>query len=201
MHLLWLLCSSLPNEIFSWSREIAAELWAQPNGRAVHDSSHLAPVQHLGWVSAVKHRPSKPPLQAGYPNHGKTDFLWLHWRAHFRKDELGDFVSGGEKRLPLSSLKLHHFQKTLCDQVFPTLKSWNLRRADCEGELLWSTMTLTIYTVSWNCTCTKKHVTFLEHISSLNMQHFNQAPWEMMRLYINKSSLVFFAQWSHAWCT
>lgn len=41
-----------------------------------------APVQHLGGVSGVKHRPSKPPLQAGYGEHGKTEFL---------------FVSGGEK--------------------------------------------------------------------------------------------------------
>lgn len=100
MHLLWLLCSSRPNEIFSSSREreIAAQLWAQLNGRAAHDLAHLAPVQCLGWVSGVKHRPSKPPLQAGYPEHGKTEFLWLLRRAHFRKDEFGDSVNGGEKK-------------------------------------------------------------------------------------------------------
>lgn len=100
MHLLWLLRSSRPNEIFSSSREreIATQLWALLNGRAAHDLAHLAPVQRLGCVSGVKHRPSKPPLQAGYPEHGKTEFLWLRWRAHFRKDEFGDFVSVGENK-------------------------------------------------------------------------------------------------------
>lgn len=46
---------------------IAARLWARLNGRDAHDLAHLAPVQHLGQVSGVKHRPSKTPLQAGYP--------------------------------------------------------------------------------------------------------------------------------------
>lgn len=102
MHLLWLLRSSRPNEIFSLSRgrarEIAAQLWAQLKGRAAHDLAHLAPIQCLGRISGVKHRPCKPPLQAGYPEHGKTEFLWLRRRAHFRKDEFGDFASGGEKK-------------------------------------------------------------------------------------------------------
>lgn len=42
---------SAPSEMFSLSREgreIAAQLWAQLNGRAAHDSAHLAPVQRLG---------------------------------------------------------------------------------------------------------------------------------------------------------
>lgn len=79
-------------------RQIAAELWVQLNGRAAHDSAHLAPVQHLGWVSGVKHRSFKPPLQAGYPENGKTEFLRVHWRAHFRKVEFGDFIIGGENK-------------------------------------------------------------------------------------------------------
>lgn len=86
----------------------------------------------------------------------KTDFLRLHWRAYFRKDKFGDFVSGGEKKgSPLSSLKLHHFLKswkTRCDQVFPTLKSWTLIGADCQGEFLWSTMTLFTYSIRSNQT-------------------------------------------------
>lgn len=79
------------------AREIAAQLRARLNGGAAHDSAHLAPVQSLGLVSGVKHRPSKPPLQAGYPEHGKTEFLRLRRRAHFRKDEFVDFVGEREK--------------------------------------------------------------------------------------------------------
>lgn len=55
--------------------EIAAELLARLNWRAAHDSARLALLQDLGWVSEVKNRPSKPPLQSGYPEHGKTEFF------------------------------------------------------------------------------------------------------------------------------
>lgn len=56
---------------------------------AACDRAVLAEGQHPGSVSVLKHRPTKPPLQAGDPKHGKTEFLPLQWRAHFRKYKFG----------------------------------------------------------------------------------------------------------------
>lgn len=94
MHLLWLLRSSRPNEIFrsEGGREIVSTAFGLSWMEEPHmtwltwlRSSTLAEFQELNTD------PSKPPLQAGYPEHGKTEFLWLHWRDHFWRDEFSDF--------------------------------------------------------------------------------------------------------------
>lgn len=167
MHLLWLLCSSRPNEIFSSGRErkIAAQLWAQLNGRAAHDLAHLAPVQHLGWVSGVKHRPYKPPLQAGYPEHGKTEFLWLHWRAHFRRDEFSDFCELRRKEvrqhcLYKSYTNFKKLTKTFSSISNTVLKRQRFSQSDFWGEHNWCVMaqtflSLAIYMLKWDYTWNK----------------------------------------------
>lgn len=173
-------------------REIAAELLARLNWRAAHDSALLALLQDLGWVSEVKNRPSKPPLQSGYPEHGKTEFfLWPHWRAHFRKAEKTNLVilclEEKKGQTPLSSEQLYHLNIYGKHKSIEIISAVTLYIVDvlCQSEIVYDTRMLKYWSL-----CYREYFKYIGILVT-----YPEKIWVCIAQMRN------FPQWLHAWYT
>lgn len=120
------------------------------------------------------------------PTSGKTMIWWFWWFCEWRRKKVTIVLT--KAALFSTELKNSLWSGVSNFEILNSQRNWLLRWISVvhhDSDHLYGQMKLCIK----KCLL-KKH---LFSISSPNMQHFNQAPWEMMRLYcINKKFFVLF---------